>query len=358
MDTQGFKDKNRYHILSSFQKRILLIISIFVIVFVIPAFGHFYYSFAINRPAQNDKEMMFVIEKGTSVSEIASNLYLAGLVNSENLFKLYVYLNNLTKSIQAGSYVVPQGTSIVNLVRILQNGTDDVTLTFLEGWRVEEFALHASKNLQNIDYEDFVNIAKDKEGYLFPDTYFLNASIDEEQLISILTSTHEQKTSKIFSLTPPENIGLTKEQVMIFASILEREVFDPIDRPIVAGILINRFRENELIGADATTQYVKATYYLCQEASSLCPSEEVANAIDWWPLELTATDLEIDSPYNTRKNFGLPPAPISNPGISSIQAVLNYEDTDFRYYLHDSTGKTYFATTLEQHNNNVANYLR
>ena len=359
METNNELDPNKFHILNQTQKVLIFIFFSIIVVFCIPVFGYIYYSFAINRPAQIDRNLDFEIQRGAGVSEIASNLYAQGLVNSENLFKLYVLLNGYQSSIQAGSYSIQAGTSVVGLVEIFQNGTNDVTLTFLEGWRAEEFAIYASSTLSKIDYEKFLGLAKSKEGFLFPDTYFVSAEITEEQLIELLTSTYDQKTTELITAESLERLGLTEEEIITLASIVEREVSNSEDSYLVAGILLNRFKELELVGADATTQYVKATYYLCGDVSeAVCPSEEIALELEWWPAQLTVNDLEIDSQYNTRKNIGLPPRPISNPGLLAIEAVVNYKDSEFRYYLHDSEGTTHFARTLNEHNDNVQRYLR
>jgi UPF0755 protein len=210
-----------------------------------------------------------------------------------------------------------------------------------------------------VGYEKFLKLAGANEGYLFPDTYFLNNDIDEAGLFKILTDTFNTKTKDILTTEALARAGLTKEQSVIFASIVEREANKSEDRPIVAGILIKRWKNNQLIGADATTQYAVAqikagcTY----NETKVCPSSDQSQTTQWWPKDLTKEDLNSDSPYNTRKVLGLPPTPISNPSIDALNAVLNYVDTNYNYYLTDKEGVTHYATTIEEHNTNVAKYL-
>ena len=136
--------------------------------------------------------------------------------------------------------------------------------------------------------------------------------------------------------------GLTFEQIITLASIVEREGRTASDRPVIAGILLKRLRANWPLETDATLQF--ALGYQPQEKT-------------WWKKEITVEDKKIDSPYNTYLNTGLPPGPIANPGLQSIKAVIYPEPTDYWYYLHDSKGVAHYAKTLDGHNANIAKYL-
>jgi len=127
--------------------------------------------------------------------------------------------------------------------------------------------------------------------------------------------------------------------VVILASVVEREVSKKEDREIVAGILLKRLKNEWPLDADATIQYA------------------VGVSKNWWPSSLKNADLEINSPFNSRKNKGLPPAPICNPSISAIEAVYAYRESPYWFYLDGSDGTTYFAETLEKHNENIATHL-
>lgn len=175
------------------------------------------------------------------------------------------------------------------------------------------------------------------EGYLFPDTYFVSQETTAEELVKMMRENFEKKVGQ------PNLSGITFAQVVNIASIVEREALLVEDKPIVAGILIKRFLNGWPLQADATVQY--ALGYQSDEGS-------------WWKKHLTEEDLEIDSPYNTYKNPGLPPAPVCNPGLDSLEAAINPTETDYWYYVSDSEGRMRFARTNEEHNENTLKYVR
>ena len=359
-------DPNKYHVLSPRRVKVLILMGLFIGILTVPPTLYHYYKYAVNRPSQTDKEITFEIKKGNSLAEITDALYTKGAINSKFLFTFYVYLNKLDNSLQAGVYTIKAGTSIAELANLLQHGKDDIRITFLEGWRVEEFAREANKKFGSIGYNKFIELAKNYEGYLFPDTYLFNRSVQEDEMVNRLTSTSDEKTGDLLAEENLKRAGLAKEQAVIFASIVEREVRTPEDRKIVAGILIKRWKQGVKLEADATTQYAVALSKLCPPVSDeekiyqgvLCmPTQEDVMTLDWWPGNLTSSDLDSNSPYNTRKNAGLPPTPISSFSLATLQSVLNYADTDYLYYLTDSKGITHFSKTLEEQNENISKYL-
>lgn len=351
-------DPNKYHVLTPAAKKRIVFAGLFFALIVLPFLLRAYYRVALNRPSQSGKEVSVEIMKGDGVADIARDLLEKGVINSDFLFNIYVYTGKFGNRIQAGTYKIPAGSNLKQVVEIIQHGTNDVQLTFLEGWRSEEFARLASNNLDNIDFQEFISLAKDKEGFLFPDTYSINKDIQEEELLNIFTSTFTEKTKDILTEDKLTKAGLTREQVIIFASILEREIHTEEDRPIVAGIIIKRWREDMKLDVDATTQYVAAWQDICGAPERCIPPLEDVENFDWWPAILTQDDLELDSPYNTRKNLGLPPLPISNPGLSAMDAVLNAKESPYYFYLTDKEGAVYYAVTLDQHNANAVKYLQ
>lgn len=350
-------DPEKYHIITPKKKKIILISIFLFIVFVLPALFFAYYKAAVFRPSQTEKEANFVINKGDSITEISSMLYEKEAINSEFLFMIYVFLNRSDTNIQAGTYTIPAGTTLVNLVDLLSRGRNDVKLTFLEGWRVEQFAVLASQNLEKINYQEFLERAKPYEGYLFPDTYFFNKDIEEEELIEILTDTFERKTGDLLSESDLKKVGLSREQAVIFASMVEREVKKSDDREIVAGILIKRWKDGMKLDVDATTQYSIALTRLCGGEDYCSPSMDQIYDFKWWQNSLTREELDNENPYNTRAVIGLPPSPISSISLSSLSAVINYKETPYYFYLTDSEGVTHYAKNIDEHNSNVATYL-
>ena len=171
---------------------------------------------------------------------------------------------------------------------------------------------------------------------IYPDTYRIRSGAKIAEILSTVFSTFDDR---IYSKIPSKN---KKDwyDTLILASIVEREERDPDNKPIVAGVLAKRLREGIALGADATLCYA------LHVANSACtPSMIVEN-------------LSLASPYNTRKNAGLPPTPISNPSRETWLATLSSEDSPYYYYLHDADGTIHFAKTLEEHNANKTRYLR
>ncbi len=364
MTEQIVLDPEKYHVLTDSMRKKLFVLTAMFLLVLLPAFLYAYYAFAVSRPSQNVDEAEYEINQGSSVAEIAKNLSDKNLINSEFLFKLYIKANDLQGSIQAGVYKIPSGSSIAELATIFQKGKNDRSITFIEGWRSEEFAYKAAQEFKEVDYKAFVERAKEHEGYLFPDTYSFNSGVNEDAIIDKLLNTFTEKTKDVLTDDALARVGLTQEQAVITASIVEREIHNAEDLPIVAGILINRFKEGELIGADATTQYVmgsRAACILMEQVDRDLPycylDVKSAEEFNWWPQNILTPDLEFESPYNTRKVLGFPPQPISNPGLKSLEAVLNYIETDYRFYLTDADGNAHYARTLEEHNKNIAMYL-
>ena len=280
----------------------------------------------------------FTITPGQSSSEIGKNLKKEGLIKNSIVFNLFVRLNNLAEKIQAGSFKLSPSMSLSEIGNQLTTGTFDVWITIPEGFRNEEIAQRLNEKL-GIKEEDFLKIAE--EGYMFPDTYLVPKESTAANIVSILRENFDRKFSDELKQMVTSR-GLTEKEVIILASIVEREALFAEDRPIVAGILLNRQNIAMALEADATVQY------------ALGYSEEEKT---WWRKNLTEEDLRVNSQYNTRRHAGLPPGPICNPGLSAIQAVINPAETDYLYYLSDKEGKMHYAVSLEEHIENINQYL-
>ena len=353
-------DPEKYHVLTPKKKKVVILFLLFLFLFFIPLMSFIYYKSAVHRPSQTSKEANFEIGSGDDVFEIAQMLYEKEAINSEFLFIFYVFLNRSDTNIQAGTYKIPAGTSLVNLVDMLKNGRNDISLTFLEGWRLEQFAIFASQKLKNFNYQDFMEISKSYEGYLFPDTYFFNLDADEEEVFNKLRETFDKKTENLLTKENLNKVGLTKEEAVIFASMVEREVSKPEDAPVVAGILIKRWEEGMRLDVDATTQYSVVYKRLCgggMEDTLCIPTLDDVYDVDWWPHNLTREELDAENPYNTRAVVGLPSTPISSFSLSSLSAVLNYENTPYYYYLTGKDGIMRYGVNIREHEQNISQYL-
>ncbi|MBU0978286.1 MAG: endolytic transglycosylase MltG [Patescibacteria group bacterium] len=296
----------------------------------------------VNPSAQTPQK--FVVAKGESISSIGDKLTQTGLLRHPLVFRGAVYYlqNSWTTtgtSIQAGSFELSPAMNIWQIVKRLTQGSDDVWLTLLEGWRVEEIAQVAQNKLTNFSVPDFLDLARPLEGQLFPDTYLVPLEFSPDQLTTLLTTTFEKKVTTGLA---EEIAGSDRplEEVIILASLVEREARGYDQMRQVAGVLEHRLKIGMALQVDATLQYAKG------------PSTQG----EWWAPPLVG-DKKIVSPYNTYLHPGLPPRPICNPGLEAIRAVLNPIETDNLYYLHAPDGQIYFAQTLEEHNRNVAKYL-
>ena len=308
-----------------------------------------YFNWEVNRPAGIDMKTEFTIKPGESVKSIARNLEGHGIVRSATVFTLYVRFQGLSTNLQAGRYEILPTFSLAQIADFFQHGTFDVRLTFYEGWRKEQYLEYALETLAVEDQEfstEFNAATAELEGYLFPDTYLVPVNIEAGALVKILRDNFSAKYSEV--KTAAQKTGLTQRQIVTVASLVERETADDTDSldemRTIAGIIIKRWRAGWYLGIDAAIQYALG--------------KDLATG-KWWKLGLTRTDLQIDSPYNTYTRLGLPPGPICNPGLDSLTAVSNAKTTTpYWYYLHDGDGDVHYAETLEQHNQNIAKYLR
>jgi len=304
--------------------------------------------YELNRPAGNGPKQEVVIERGASVQAIAAELKELGLIHSAKLFTAYVRFRGLVSQLEAGSYEIPSSLSMLQIIEVLRHGTFDVRLTFIEGWRREEYLEYLLGQLP-VDSEsfraEFLAETEDLEGYLFPDTYIVSRDISARGLVSLMTGNFEAKYAEVADAVAAQ--GLSREEAVILASLIEREARRAEEQAIIAGIFLKRLEIGMPLGACATVQYALG-YQL---------PEVAGGEGSWWRKSITIPDTEIDSPYNTYKHAGLPPGPICNPGLAALRAVASPQASEYLYYLHDADGNIHYAKTLEEHNQNAAKYL-
>src|SRR3989338_4664515 len=312
------------------------IISIIIILIVgIGAFLLYFKEGTLPVNASQKESEIFFIQKGESVAHIAKRLENEGLIRNRVVFYLVVRQLGISSQIQAGDFRLSPSMDAYVVARSLTKGTLDVWVTIIEGLRSEEVAHLFSREL-NIPEVEFLKVAQ--EGYLFPDTYLIPKDATAGGVISILSVNFNRKFSDTYRKKATEK-GLTDEEVVTIASLVEREARHDEDRKEIASIILKRYRNDWPLQIDATIQY----------ALGYQPIEKT-----WWKTSLTADDVAIDSPYNSYKNPGLPPTPISNPGRASLDAVVSADiNTPYWYYLSDKTGKMHYAKTIEEHNENV-----
>ncbi len=289
--------------------------------------------------------VVFSIQSGETVDSIGRRLTQEKLIRSQAAFKITVTQHGLAKKIQAGQFQLSPNLTVKQIAETLTVGRDDVKITIIEGWRREEIAEALGKQLtsQGVEFDsnEFLMLTKGMEGFLFPDTYFFPRSVTAGRVVEIMQTTFEHKVDSQIQ-EKIRNQGLTLQQAITIASIVEREARDNQERPVVAGILLKRLRNNWPLQADATIQYALGYQ---------------SNTNKWWKKDLTRADIDLESVYNSYIQIGLPPGPICNPSLSSIRSVAEQKPTKYWFYISDLEGNMHYAETIEQHNANIAIYL-
>lgn len=301
--------------------------------------GIFAWWFTTTGPADSfdTKKVTFTVAPGETIREIANNLKEQRLINDPVAFFLLVKQQGIDNDIQAGDFQLSPAMSSAEIAQALQMGTFQSTITIPEGKRANEIADILKENQPSYQ-ESWRQKLQQHEGYLFPDTYSLSKDASIDEIIQIMRENFETKYQEIPDVTTR---NLSQKDAIIIASMVEREARYPEDRPLVASVIFNRLAIDMPLQLDATVQY----------ALGYQPSEQT-----WWKQALTLNDLTFDSPYNTYVYPGLPPGPIANPGIDVITAVYQAPDTDYLYYISDSSGHNHYAKDLDEHNALIEKY--
>lgn len=287
--------------------------------------------------ASDKSPKIFVVQKGQGVREIANSLKKEGLIRDSIVFFLLVKQQGLDKQIQAGDFRLNPSMNAQEVANNLTHGTLDIWVTIPEGLRAEEIADILKAKIPSFK-DSWRETLDANEGYLFPDTYLIPRDATVDLVVSLLKNNFDRKFEQ---LKATKKVNLTDADAIKIASIIEREAIFDEDRPLVASVFMNRLQIGMPLGSDPTVMY--AIGYDKQTKS-------------WWKKDLTVDDLAINSPYNTRKVVGLPPTPISNPGVNAIEAALNPSNTDYLYFYSDSKGHLHFGKTLKDHEANIKKY--
>lgn len=303
------------------------LIYLLIVVMIIIGGGTGYIYHEINKPEKYAKVIEIKsdvpLKKSLSVLPISKNI----------IFKGYLKYRNEGKGIKAGYYELKGNLNMKELIDVLEEGKDKVfRLTIPEGYSVAEIAELLEK-MGKIDKDKFYKTFNEIEfpyptpngnfeGYLYPETYYIPENYDERLILRTLLREFLKKF-------PPENYSNKEEfyQKLIMASILEREAKLDEEKPLMASVFYNRIDKGMKLASDATVNFVynykkKRMYY---------------------------KDLEIDSPYNTYKYKGLPPAPISNPSVVSVEAAYNPAKTDYLFFVAKGDGGHFFSKTYREH---------
>ncbi len=341
---------SKFHIDNGFKKKIsfLWIIPalIVVIALVVGTFMLYWYQQNLHALSGSEQETIITIDQGATANQIGEILENKEIIKSARAFEWYTRLNNSRGSLQAGGYKFSPSEDVQGIVKRLSEG--DVAkdlITILPGQRLDQ--IRASfKEAGYTDQEikiafnpsnyaghpalEGLPAGASLEGLLYPDSFQRTSNTTLTQLLrASLDQLSLHLTDDYIVRYKAE--GLSVYQAIILASIVEKEVSNPADKPTVAQVFLRRFKEGIVLGSDVTAFY---------------------------GAQITGLDESVitDTPYNTRIHGGLPPGPISNVSADSLSAVAYPATTNYLYFVAGDDGKTYFANTLAEHQSNVVNY--
>jgi UPF0755 protein len=328
-----------------------------VVLVLFPLLAWGWYAHALSAPSSDPTETVIVkVPSGSTLKDVATILEDQGVIRSSFAFGVHARLRGLETGLQAGSFALKPSRGASEILADLSGeGRGEAVVTIPEGYTVKDIdALMADAGLLPAgaildcartcafaehaflpEAGSFAPRAGRIEGYLYPDTYFvLSEGLTAESFLSRLLDTFEERVVD----AKKDDIAASKRslhQIVTMASLIEEETRTDAERPVVAGILWKRFDAGAGLGVDAAVRYI----------------------IDKPTAAITVGDLNVDSPYNLRKFRGLPPGPIANAGIDSVNAALKPEASPYYYYLHGSDGQIRYAVTNEEHNLNRIRYL-
>lgn len=322
--------------------------------------GSFVWDTFVVSPEEGAESVEFVIEPGTSVSEISDQLLEQRLISSGFFFQLYVSMSDQQGDLQAGTFELVSGMNLRDLVaKLVHAEASEIQVTIPEGYTLKqagEVIVDAFEGITEESWNEAVGkdgkwdlTASDLvggipaeqglEGYLFPDTYRFRTDADAQTIVDSMVLTLKRRLAENNIVIPESGVfenGMSLHEILTLASIVEREVRSPEDMAIVAGIFFTRLKIGMALQADSTVNYITGK----REAS------------------VSIEDSKINSPYNTYQHLGLPPGPISNPGMNAINAVFHPQDSNYLYFLTTPEGEVVYASSFDQHISNKYKYLK
>jgi len=299
--------------------------------------GFIYVKAKARAPGLNEQPVRILIEPGLGVSAIAGRLKSAGVTHQPLVFRIWARLTEAHTKLRAGEYDLPARASTVQVLDILKSGKTVVRkLTLAEGLSVTE-ALMVVQDAEGLQ-GDITTIPD--EGWLLPETYHYSWGGMRNDLVARMADDMGSVLATLWAQRSDDFILTSAKEVLILASIVEKETAIAAERPRVAAVFLNRLKKGMRLQSDPTVVYA-----LTDGAGALGRA-------------LTRADLKIDSPFNTYRVRGLPPTPIANPGRDAIRAVIHPAQTDALYFVADGSGGHVFANTLKAHNRNVQRWRK
>lgn len=295
-------------------------------------------AFQIFPLTQSQEKVHLIVPLENNQNQMILELKNKGLIRS---IVVYNFLNDWLYSsslIQPAGYFIEKRANIFEVLQILHNEPSEKWIVLAPGLRKEQMAERLANKFEWGREEVDSFLANANEGFLSPDTYLIDIKATGKEAAQKLTNNFNEKVQpKVYPESLKKNIRL--ETVVKIASLIQRESGTLEDKKIISGIIWNRLNIGMALQIDATIQYSKG------------------QSSDWWPKVLPE-DLKIDSPYNTYLIVGLPPTPIANPSIESLEAAVDPIETPCLFYLHDREMKIHCSKTYEDHLANIQKYLQ
>jgi len=311
------------------------ILSVVCLIILITCYLAMAITYWFQHPQKNQSTVV-LIEKGASLSQIAATLSHEKVLSFPFLFKGMVYLTGQWRYLQAGEYLIPPSVTPAKLIHILQSG--DVILhpvTLIEG----ETSHHLTqKLLEDIRFQG--DCKSPPEGNLLPETYHFPRNTERQKIVDYMQNAMKKALTETWSQRSFQYPLRSPEELLILASIVEKETRLPQERPIVAAVFLNRLKQSMPLQADPTIIY------------GLTLGQRDLGR------ELSLEDLRTENPYNTYLNLGLPPTPIANPSLASLKAVAHPAEVSYIYFVADGSGGHVFSTTLNDHQKNHENWRK
>jgi len=314
-----------------------------VVVFLSLGFG----LFLLSPADKGGADQVFIVKEGSSLKEVAGDLEKAGLTTNKTLFVLWTKVKGHGKDIRAGEYSLSPAMAPVQLLETLRKGLVILhPVTIPEGLnRVQIADVLSAKGLA--DKKRFLELTQDKgllqqygipgpsfEGYLFPDTYHFSRGTPTLAILDAMVKRFKQVVTPLMEKS--QGRGMKLEEVVILASIVEKETGRSEERPLIASVFLNRLRVGMRLESDPTVIY----------------------GIENFNGDLKKKDLTEKTPYNTYVIYGLTPGPIANPGLEAIKAVVDPARTEYLYFVSRNDGSHHFSKTLAEHNRAVESYQK
>lgn len=284
-----------------------------------------YISYWFQHPYRNGQAIIY-IEKNTSLSQITTKLADQGVLQFPFLFKSLLYGTGEWRKLQAGEYEIPAHVTPAQLLHILKSGKSILHPVTLAPGETSDHFLEKLK--EDSRFQGTCSVPP--EGSLLPETYYFPRGTDLQVIVKRIQDEMQKTLSQLWEKRPSSSPLQTPQELVILASIVEKETALAHERPIIAAVFLNRLKIYMPLQADPTVLYAKHLQHKGVQ-------------------ELSLEDLKMDSPYNTYIYTGLPPTPIANPGRSSLEAVLHPKEVAYLYFVADGTGGHVFSTTLEEH---------